>query len=273
MQKILLALFSILIFISCAGEQNNSQNTETKSSGDPTGYINASEVVKPESDDQKFSYSIGYLDAQSLKQRDSAKSLEFDYYFNGFLDGLKDQPEFYTDQEIKNLVFDFTQELMKEERRLRTQAEYEQQKLQLQEMPENMRNLALENKRKAEEFMAEKAKDPEIRSTPIGALYKVIEEGDGISPDITSSLTMDVKLSLLDGTVINDTQGKGPISFKLNELVPGWAEVVEQMRTGSEVIAYIPPEAAYGVVGSGNIPPNALLIVEMKLQKLSARKR
>jgi FKBP-type peptidyl-prolyl cis-trans isomerase len=42
--------------------------------------------------------------------------------------------------------------------------------------------------------------------------------------------------------------------------VPGFAEAIEHMRPGDEVIATMPPELGYGVQGSPpDIPPNAVL--------------
>jgi FKBP-type peptidyl-prolyl cis-trans isomerase len=41
------------------------------------------------------------------------------------------------------------------------------------------------------------------------------------------------------------------------------------MPVGSKWVLYVPPDLAYGEIGSGNvIPPNALLIFELELLKV-----
>lgn len=66
---------------------------------------------------------------------------------------------------------------------------------------------------------------------------------------------------LADGTVFDSSFERGePAQFPLAGVVPGFAEAIEQMRPGDEVIATFPAELGYGARGSPpDIPPGAAL--------------
>ncbi|MGB0860628.1 MAG: FKBP-type peptidyl-prolyl cis-trans isomerase, partial [Pseudoalteromonas spongiae] len=56
-----------------------------------------------------------------------------------------------------------------------------------------------------------------------------------------------------------------PLSFKLNQVIPGWTEVLQQMKCGEKVKAFIPYNLAYGKRAVGKIPPASLLVFEIEL--------
>ena len=57
-----------------------------------------------------------------------------------------------------------------------------------------------------------------------------------------------------------------PADFPLGAVVPGFAEAIEQMRPGDEVVATFPGELGYGARGSPpQIPPNAALRFRIRL--------
>jgi FKBP-type peptidyl-prolyl cis-trans isomerase FklB len=276
MKKIFLFILGIAFLFSC--EQNNkpveTPDTNTNNETSPKDHITNVSKTAPESEIEKISYSLGFMDGQALAQKDTSTGLILEHYFRGLIDGVVDTSEFFRNKEIRDIVFEHSQVIIREDRRRQAKMQYQQQLSEMQSMPPEMQRTAMANKAQADQFLAENAKRPEIKTTPIGAQYEVIEKGNGMKPDITSSLTMHVRVELLDGTLINDSwQNNEPVTFTMRELVPGWAEVVEQMQTGARVKAYIPPEAGYGLNGSQTIPPNALLIIEMELLKLSARKK
>ncbi|MDO6389309.1 FKBP-type peptidyl-prolyl cis-trans isomerase [Pontibacter sp. BT731] len=47
------------------------------------------------------------------------------------------------------------------------------------------------------------------------------------------------------------------------QVIKGWDEGLQQMRKGEEANLYIPSHLGYGMYGSGNIPPNSVLIFEI----------
>lgn len=75
---------------------------------------------------------------------------------------------------------------------------------------------------------------------------------------------------LTDGTVFDSARTTGqPASFDPAGLIAGFREGLIGMQPGSIRRFLIPPELGYGSEGSGNVPPNATLIFEVKLVSVS----
>ena len=73
------------------------------------------------------------------------------------------------------------------------------------------------------------------------------------------------KLSLTDGTVIDDTRERNTVQFALNETIKGFAEGLKLMKEGSRYILYIPADLAFGSQSVGYIPANAVLVYDVEL--------
>ena len=116
-------------------------------------------------------------------------------------------------------------------------------------------------------FIAEKAADPAVKSTPSGLHYKVIEEGSGASPTATDKVTVHYTGMLIDGTVFDSSVERGqPATFGLNQVIAGWTEGVQLMKPGAKFQFYIPYQLAYGERGSPpKIGPGETLIFDIEL--------
>lgn len=116
-------------------------------------------------------------------------------------------------------------------------------------------------------FIAEKAAEEGVMSTPSGLHYKVIKEGTGASPAATDRVLVHYHGTLIDGTVFDSSVDRGePIEFGLNEVIPGWTEGVQLMKEGAKYQFYIPYDLAYGLRGSPPvIPGGATLIFDVEL--------
>ncbi len=125
------------------------------------------------------------------------------------------------------------------------------------------------NIKKGEDFLAENAKKDGVMVTESGLQYKVINEGNGEHPTETSQVKVHYHGTLMDGTVFDSSVERGePITFGLNQVIPGWTEGVQLMKPGAKYAFYIPSDLAYGPQGSGPIGPNETLIFEVELLEI-----
>lgn len=121
-------------------------------------------------------------------------------------------------------------------------------------------------KKEGEDFLAENAKKPGITVTASGLQYEVVKEGTGAIPIDTSSVTVHYRGALIDGTVFEDSyKNNQPATFKVNEVIPGWAEALMLMKEGATYKLYIPSELGFGAMGGGPIPANSVLIFDVEL--------
>jgi peptidylprolyl isomerase len=95
--------------------------------------------------------------------------------------------------------------------------------------------------------------------TENGAYYRDIVVGTGGSVSAGQLLTINVTAWLSDGTPL-DGNTNLPFHLGFHEVISGWDEAIPGMRVGGKRQLLIPPALAYGDVGSGPIPGNAVLV-------------
>lgn len=92
----------------------------------------------------------------------------------------------------------------------------------------------------------------------------ILIEGRGDTVKATDSV-----LVHYSGWIWNDALGNKfdsswdsgkPVSFALNQTVPGFGKALDGVKVGSQVIAILPPDEAYGSTGNQSIPPNTTLL-------------
>jgi FKBP-type peptidyl-prolyl cis-trans isomerase len=122
------------------------------------------------------------------------------------------------------------------------------------------------NAAEGDKFLLENRVKEGVQVTESGLQYKVIQMGDGAKPAATDRVTVHYRGTLLNGEEFDSSYSRNqPMTFQLDQVIPGWTEGVQLMPVGSKFMFYVPPDLAYGPNGGGPIGPNATLIFEVEL--------
>lgn len=129
-------------------------------------------------------------------------------------------------------------------------------------------NDAAANGKAAQEYVEKaKAEDASIASLPSGLSYKILEPGTGDKPAADATVVVNYTGRHLNGEVFDSSEGRGPATFNLQGVVPGFSEGLQQIAKGGKATLYIPGNLAYGEQGApaANIGPNEMLIFDVEL--------
>lgn len=204
-------------------------------------------------DKEKLSYTIGADIGGNFKAQDI--QIDPTIFMEGMQDGLNGKPLKMTEKEMQDVLQKFQSDMMAKKM---TQ----------------FKEAAEKNKKEGEAFLAENKKKPGVVTLPDGLQYKVITEGKGPKPTKHDSVTVEYTGKLLDGQVFDSTEKSGkPVTFRVDQVIPGWTEALQMMNEGSRWEVTIPASLAYGEKGVGGpIGPNETLIFEINLVKVEKAK-
>lgn len=198
-----------------------------------------------ETEAQKLGYIIGMDIGASLKQQGA--DLDLDALFDAVRATYNGEPLAMTPEEAATIRESFIA-------KRRAEAEMERQ------------SSAAGNAAEGDKFMLENRSKEGVVMTDSGLQYKVIQMGEGAKPAATDTVTVHYRGTLLDGQEFDSSYSRNqPMTFQLNQVIPGWTEGVQLMPVGSKFMFYIPPNLAYGPNGGGPIGPNSTLIFEVEL--------
>lgn len=132
------------------------------------------------------------------------------------------------------------------------------------------RGSAGQNRAETEAFLKKNRKKPGVIETRSGLQYTIREAGTGKQPDEWSSVEVNQRILLVDGTVIKDTYHQVEAdTFTIEEAIPGLKEGLQLMKEGGKSRLVVPPDLAWGKRGAGSkIGPNATLIFDIRLEKV-----
>lgn len=186
-----------------------------------------------------FSYSLGMLFAKSLHDQ-GIDNLSYDDLVNGMKDMMNNSAQYSLEQASANYNNSLQQVKMKAH---------------------------ASTKEEGEKFLAANKTRQGVITTPSGLQYEVIKIGDGPKPKGTDKVKVHYHGTLTNGKVFDSSVERGePISFPLNNVIPGWTEGVQLMPVGSKFKFFIPYNLAYGDRGAGaDIKPFSALIFEVEL--------
>lgn len=128
-------------------------------------------------------------------------------------------------------------------------------------------DLAQKNLEAGKSFLSENKKKQGVTVLKNGIQYKVIEKGKGAKPKISDIVEVHYRGSTINGVEFDSSYKRNkPAVFSLQGVIRGWQDILPRMRKGAKWHVAIPPDMAYGPIGSGaSIGPNETLIFEINL--------
>ena len=95
-------------------------------------------------------------------------------------------------------------------------------------------------------FLAENAGREGVKTTDSGLQYKVVKAGTGKTPTASDSVTVNYRGTTIDGREFDSShRGGKPVTFRVDEVIPGWSEALQMMKEGAQWQLYIPPDLAF----------------------------
>jgi FKBP-type peptidyl-prolyl cis-trans isomerase FklB len=204
-----------------------------------------------ENTDQKVSYGMGLVMGERMGN--DLPDLQIEQFLQGIEHG-------HAGDEAQNRMTreEIQEALMAYQRQMQEQAGAQQEEL------------AQKNLEAGETFLAENAERDGVETTDSGLQYEIIEEGDGETPSAEDQVRVHYTGELINGEVFDSSRERGePVTFGLNQVIPGWTEGLQLMREGSRAKLYIPSDLAYGPGGNQRIGPNETLVFDVELLEIN----
>lgn len=237
-KKNLLAMTAIFAMLALGGslyaDKLNTQSTKPE--------------VKAESDEidiSKLSEAFGNFIGRNL----NAPGIKFDMdsIIKGIREGAAGKPAPMSDQE------------------------YEMMMAKLQERV--YKQLSDDNLKAANDFMTKNAKEKDVKEIEPGKLqFFIIDEGNGPVVTEKDSPLIQYTGKYIDGTIFGSSEDAGgPITIPLSQTIPGFSKGLLGMKEGEKRRLFVHPDLGYGT--SGQLPPNSLLIFDVKVIKADNGKK
>ena len=200
-----------------------------------------SDKISLKTDVDSASYALGVNIGAYYGEAELPGPLDIDLILKGFKSAFTNEATLMTVEETNEYLSKFFEKA--------TLSEYE------------------ENRVEGENFLLENANKEGVVKTASGLQYRVITEGKGAKPSPTDVVTVHYTGRLIDGTVFDSSLSAGePVSFPLDQVIPGWSEGVQLMNVGSKYEFWIPYDLAYGTSSVGGvIDPYSTLHFEVEL--------
>lgn len=220
-----------------------SQAVPAKTPAQPTTTTSSSLL---QNDNDKASYTIGVDMGKSLKAQNLL--LNIDVLARGIKDGLSGGSLLMTDDEMRQTLLTLQKQILAKQ-----QAQ--------------MKALADKNAQAGQKFLSDNKSKPGVKTTDTGLQYKVVDAGTGKMPGKDDVVTVDYEGKLVNGQVFDSTYQRGkPATFQLSQVIEGWQQALQMMKSGATWELYIPPKLAYGDKGLGGpIGPNETLVFKVHL--------
>lgn len=112
----------------------------------------------------------------------------------------------------------------------------------------------------------------DVRSTPSGLYYQILQEGEGALIQWGDRLRVHYRGFFLDGREFDSSYGRDkPLEFYVGNMIAGWNEGLQLLRPGGKALLLIPSELGYGAEGLQDskgkylVPPDQVLAFEIEV--------
>lgn len=124
---------------------------------------------------------------------------------------------------------------------------------------------------KNRQWLADKAKEPDVLSLDKNIYYKVIKKGrqDGDVPNRNSVVTVHYTGKTINGKTFDSSRGGAPVAMRLRDLIQGWIIALQKMHVGDRWEVYLPAEMGYGRFSQPGIPGGSTLIFDIELSAIN----
>jgi len=214
------------------------------------GHADAGDKTALKNEKDKVSYSIGTQIGNNFKNQ--SMDVDVDLIAKGIKDALSGGKLLMTEKEIKETITALQKDMMAKQ-------------------AERMKVVAEKNRKEGEAFLADNKKKEGVKTTPSGLQYKVIKDGNGPTPKMADTVTVNYRGTLINGTEFDSSyKREEPATFPVNSVIPGWTEAMQMMKVGAKWHLFVPANLAYGEQGAGpQIGPNSTLIFEVELTAIN----
>ena len=125
------------------------------------------------------------------------------------------------------------------------------------------------NKIAEDKYFDEVKKIEGVESSETGLCYVIKEAGSDEKPGPRDTVYVHYKLTLKDGTVIEEVPEDNPsVMLNLSRVIPGWTEGLQLIGEGGKATLYVPAALGFGERGSNAIEPNTPLVFDIQLDSL-----
>jgi len=214
------------------------------------GHADAGDKTALKNEKDKASYSIGTQIGNNFKNQ--SMDVDVDLLAKGIKDALSGGKLLMTEKEIRETITALQKDMMAKQ-------------------AERMKVAAEKNRKEGETFLADNKKKEGVKTTPSGLQYKVVKDGNGPTPRMADTITVNYRGTLINGTEFDSSyKREEPATFPVNSVIPGWTEAMQMMKVGAKWHLFVPANLAYGEQGAGpQIGPNSTLIFEVELTAIN----
>lgn len=212
-------------------------------------------------DSVEVAYAMGLQLGLSLRA-DTVANINPDLFLASFREGLRRGERRLTPSQVSRARAVFQDSLQFAEIRQRAAVDSSAQALLAR---------VQRGRTQSDSLMQAVRQQPGIQRTASGVYYRVTRQGSGTSPTETDRARVTYVGRLPNGREFDRSPEGEPAELSVQGVVPGFAEMLTQMRPGESRTIYLPPEMAYGLQGRpgpdgvGGIPPSSALIFDVTL--------